>query len=152
VSENWLIGSYNDFLRSDEQQLDLRAAFGGFAGRHLVRTNRTTLMAVAGAVFTSEQYSDSLGGASRQKNAEGMVAARFSMFRFDSTNLTAQMRVFPSMSIPGRVRIDTDITGKLDLTHSVNLTISFYSNFDSQPPVHVPKSDQGVNLGFGWSF
>jgi hypothetical protein len=57
VSENWLVGGYNDILRSDEQQLDLRAAFGGFAGRHPVRTNRTTPMTVAGAVFTSERYS-----------------------------------------------------------------------------------------------
>ena len=56
------------------------------------------------------------------------------------------------MTTPGRLRVDTNVTGKIDLTHSVDITISLYSNFDSHPPVNVPRSDNGVNLGFGWSF
>jgi putative salt-induced outer membrane protein YdiY len=152
LSRNWLIGSYNDFLRSDQQQLDLRATFGGFGARRLVRTNRTNLTLAAGAVFTSEHYRPTDHGAERQKNTEGLIAVRFSMFRFDSTNITAESFLYPSITTPGRLRIDSNVTGKIDLTHSVNVTLSFYSNFDSHPPVQAPRTDAGVNLGLGWSF
>jgi hypothetical protein len=151
LSSNWMIGSYNDFLRSDEQQLDLRAIFGAVGARRLKRTNRTNLTVVGGVVFTNEHYSGS-SEADRQKNAEGLVAVRFSMFRFDSTNLYADTYLYPSITNPGRLRIDSNVTGKIDMTHSVYLTVSFYSNFDSHPPVQVPRTDAGVNFGFGWSF
>jgi putative salt-induced outer membrane protein YdiY len=152
LSRNWLVGSYEDFLRSDEQQLDLRATFGGFGARRLVRTNRTYLTLAAGAVFTTEHYRATDDVPERQKNTEGLIAVRFSMFRFDSTNITAESFIYPSITTPGRYRIDSNVNGKIDLTHSVNVTLSFYSNFDSHPPVNVPRTDAGVNLGLGWSF
>jgi hypothetical protein len=151
LSRNWVAGIYDDFLKSTEQQLDLRATVGGFGGRRLFRTNRTMFILVGGAVFTSEHYNASVGQPD-QKSTEGLIGARFSMFRFDSTNITAQSFVFPSITDPGRVRIDTNVSGKVDLTHNFNLTLSFYNNFDSRPPPDVPRTDVGINLGLGWSF
>ena len=94
LSSNWLIGSYNDFLRSDEQQLDLRAAFGGLVARRFTRTNRGELTISGGVVFTSERYAGS-SAADRQKNTEGLLAVRVSIFRFDSTNLYASRSCSP---------------------------------------------------------
>ncbi len=152
LSRNWLIGSYDDFLRSNEQQLNLRATVGGVGARRLIRTNRTELTAGAGAVFTTEHYKASADTVDLRRNTEGLIAVEFSMFRFDSTNITAASAVFPSFTTPGRIRVDSNVSGKIDMTHSVNFTISFYSNFDSEPPVNVPRSDAGINLGFGWTF
>jgi hypothetical protein len=56
------------------------------------------------------------------------------------------------MTDQGRVRMDSNINGKIDLTHSVNWTVSIYSNFDSRPPTHSPRSDYGVSFGLGWTF
>ncbi len=149
LSRKWLLGSYDDFLRSDEQQLDLRATFGAVGARRLVRTNRTYLVLAGGVVFTTERYRAST---ERQKNTEGLAAVRFSIFRFDSTNIAAESFVYPSITTPGRLRVDTNVSGKIDLTHSVNVTLSLYSNFDSRPPVHVLRMDAGVNIGFGLTF
>jgi putative salt-induced outer membrane protein YdiY len=151
LSRNWLIGSYNDLLRSQEQELNLRAAFGAVVGRRLKRTNRTLITASTGAVYANERYK-SEPQKTRRGNAEGLLGLTLSIFRFDSTQLTADTKVFPSITDTGRVRMDSNINGKIDLTHSVNWTVTIYSNYDSRPPTNTPRTDYGVSFGLGWTF
>jgi len=151
LSRNWLVGSYNDFLRSQEQELDFRGTFGAVVGRRLKRTNRTAITISSGAAYTSERYKQEQGTI-RRGNAESLFGLRFSIFRFDSTQLTADTKVFPSLTDTGRVRIDSNINGKIDFTHSVSWTVNIFSNYDSRPPTNTPRSDYGVSFGLGWSF
>jgi putative salt-induced outer membrane protein YdiY len=152
LTRNWLVGSYNDFLSSQEQQLDLRATFGFGLARHLARTNRTTFTVFSGAVYTNENYRQDGEERTRRRNVEGLLGARFSIFRFDSTQITAGTRIFPSLTDTGRYRIDSDIGGKIDLGHSITWNLNVYSNYDSRPPQGVPNSDAGVTFGLGWTF
>ncbi len=152
VSQNWLLGNYDDFLRSNEQQLDLRSTLGALVARRMIRTNRTSLIADAGVVFTIERYKKQPGQPPTRRNAEATLGVNFSIFRFDSTRISAQSMVFPSMTDPGRVRIDTNINGHVDLTHNIYWNVTAYSNYDSRPPFNVPNSDFGINIGVGWSF
>jgi putative salt-induced outer membrane protein YdiY len=151
LSRNWLVGSYNDFLSSQEQELDLRATFGAVVGRRLKRTNRTSITISTGAAYTNERYRQEQGP-SRRGNAESLLGLRFSIFRFDSTQLTADTKVFPSLTDTGRVRIDSNINGRIDFTHSVYWTVNIYTNYDSRPPTNTPRSDYGVSFGLGWNF
>ena len=151
LSRNWLVGNYDDFLRSQEQELNLRAALGAVVGRRLKRTNRTWITVSTGAVYTHERYR-SEDKNPRRSNAEGLLGLTFSIFRFDSTQLTADTKVFPGLTDTGRVRIDSNINGKIDLTHSVYWNVSIYSNYDSRPPTTTPRSDYGVSFGLGWTF
>jgi hypothetical protein len=41
-------------------------------------------------------------------NAEGLVGLEFHTFRFRTTDISSTLKVFPSFSVPGRVRIDLD--------------------------------------------
>jgi hypothetical protein len=152
LTRNWLAGSYNDFLSSEEQQLDLRATFGFALARHLARTNRTTFTVFSGAVYTNENYRQNGEERTRRRNVEGFLGARFAIFRFDSTQITAGSRIFPSLTDTGRYRVDTDIGGKIDLGHSITWNLNVYSNYDSRPPEDVPNSDFGVTFGLGWTF
>jgi hypothetical protein len=152
LTRNWLFGSYNDFLSSQEQQLVLRATFGFGLARHLVRTNRTIFTAFSGLVYTNENYRQDGAERARRGNVEGLMGARFSMFRFDSTQITAGSRIFPSLTDTGRYRVDSDIGGKIDLGHSITWNLNVYSNYDSRPPEDVPNSDFGVTFGLGWTF
>ena len=152
LSRNWLVGNYDDFLRSQEQELDLRATLGAVVGRRLKRTNRTSVTVSSGVVYTNERYRHDQEKPTRRGNSEALFGVTFSIFRFDSTNLTADTKVFPSLTDTGRVRIDSNIGGKIDLTHSVYWNVNIYSNYDSRPPVHVPRSDYGVSFGLGWTF
>lgn len=150
LSRNWLLGNYNDFLRSHEQDLELRSALGAVIGRRLKRTNRTFILVSTGAVYANERYRTEQNA--RRSNAEGLLGLTLSIFRFDSTQLTADTKVFPSITNAGRVRMDSSINGKIDLTHSVNWTISIYSNYDSHPPTNTPRTDYGASFGLGWTF
>jgi putative salt-induced outer membrane protein YdiY len=131
--------------------LDLRATLGTVVGRRLKRTNRTAITISSGAAYTNERYRHEQEH-SRRANAESLLGLRFSIFRFDSTQLTADTKVFPSLTDTGRVRIDSSIGGKIDFTHSVSWTVNIYSNFDSRPPTNTPRSDYGVSFGLGWTF
>jgi hypothetical protein len=152
LSRNWLLGSYNDFLSSQEQELDLRASFGAALARRLVRTNRTIFTVFSGAVYSSERYRPDAEQSGRRSNGEALFGARFSIFRFDSTHVTAESKVFPSVTDTGRYRVDSDINGKIDLTHSIYWHVHIYSNYNSRPPANVSHSDFGVSSGLEWTF
>jgi uncharacterized protein DUF481 len=150
---HWFNAGLFDLLQSDEQQLDLRTTIGGGVGRYLIHTNRTTLGLLGGLVFARESYSQAAGiGSEKQNNVEALVAVNFSLYRFDSSQITFNSRVFPSISTPGRVRIDNDISFKLDLWGDLYWNFSLWQNLDSQPPVNVANTDYGVSTNIGWSF
>ncbi len=152
LRRRWFGAGTTDFLRSAQQQLSLRSLVGGGVGRELIYRPATRFFVLGGAAFTRELYSPSAGRDPEQNNAEGMMMAYFEMFRFDSTEITTRFRFLPSMSVPGRVRLDLDLSLKLDLIGDLYWNLSFWNNFDSHPPVDVPRNDFGGSTTIGWSF
>ncbi len=148
----WFSAGTTDFLRSAQQQLKLRSLFGGGVGRELIYRPATRLILLGGAAYTRELYSPDAGRDPDQNNAEGLIMAYFEMFRFDSTEVTTRVRFSPSMSVPGRMRLDFDLSFKLDLIGDLYWNLSFWNNFDSHPPVDVPRNDFGGSTTIGWSF
>jgi len=55
------VGSFLDFLTSDQQSLDLRQTYGGGYGRYFIRTNNTEFSWLGGLVFVKEAYSPESG-------------------------------------------------------------------------------------------
>jgi hypothetical protein len=81
-SRNYFLASVADFLRSDEQQLQLRMTFGG--GKILLSTERSRILVMAGAVWTREQYTTA--DTPELNSAEGMVGTALEYYRFKTTN------------------------------------------------------------------
>ncbi len=152
LRRRWFSAGTTDFLRSAQQQLSLRSLIGGGVGREVIYRPATRLIVLGGAAFTRELYSPKAGRDPEQNNAEGLMMAYFEMFRFDSTEITTRFRFLPSMSVPGRVRLDLDLSFKLDLIGDLYWNLSFWNNFDSHPPVDVPRNDFGGSTTIGWSF
>ncbi len=152
LRRRWFSAGTTDFLRSAQQQLSLRSMIGGGVGRELIYRPATRLIMLGGAAFTRELYSPEAGRDPEQNNAEGLIMAYFEMFRFDSTEITTRFRFLPSMSVPGRVRLDLDLSLKLDLIGDLYWSLSFWNNFDSHPPVDIPRNDFGGSTTIGWSF
>ena len=71
----WLVGSITDFLQSDQQELDLRIKLGGVGGRHLVLTNKTTLVVMGGLIANRERFIPDEEGERIQTNAEAVIGA-----------------------------------------------------------------------------
>jgi hypothetical protein len=148
----WYTGTIINMLRSDQQELALRASLGEGLGRDFVRTNRTYLSGIAGVMFTNEKYFETSGMEPRTKNGEAVLGLTFSTYRFSTTQLTSQTYLYPNLSTPGRYRIGTNFNVKLEIARNLKWNFGIYENFDSRPPVNAPRNDAGFSTSLGWSF
>jgi hypothetical protein len=102
-----------EFLQSNEQQLNLRTTFGGAIGHVFSHTNNSFVAAYAGADWNREQYSSEATVGSTGNSAEAIVGTQLNFFRFKTTNILADARVYPSLTDLGRVRFDLNTSVKL---------------------------------------
>src|SRR5262249_5068086 len=152
LNQKWYWAALTDFLHSEQQELSLRSTFGTGIGRRLYQTDRTNFDVMGGGVYTRENYSSHVTTNPDRSNGELLVAADFNTFRFKTTDITASASLFPSLSDPGRYRINADGAIKFELTRNLYWRFSIYENFDSRPPVNVPKADTGMTTSLGWTF
>jgi hypothetical protein len=150
--DNWFYAGITDFLQSSEQNIDLRTNLGGGVGRYLKNTNRTNIWLLGGLAWQNTRYSQSVGVQGTQNVAASLIAGQAKFFVFNKTNLTINGYVFPALSQPGRVYTNTTVNYYVKLFGGLNWNISFYGNWDNQPPQHFSGSDYGTSSGLGWSF
>lgn len=60
--------------------------------------------------------------------------------------------LFIGLSDLGRIRLDSKASVKYELIKNLYLNLSFYLNYDSNPPRPTSKSDYGSYASVGWSF
>jgi hypothetical protein len=149
IADAWFAAGIVNFLQSDQLQLDLRTTAAGVGGRLLVRNPNTTVAAIAGAVLNQERF---FGQQSGRSNFEVAGGARANWYQFDSTEISTQALVFPSVSDAGRYRIAFNTDVYLDLWGDLYVRFSFFDNFDSRPPTDTPRNDFGGSTTLGWSF
>jgi hypothetical protein len=141
-----------EFLQSNEQQLNLRTTLGGALGHVFSSTNNSFAAVFGGTVWNRENYSSEATVGQTGNSAEALLGTQVNFFRFKTTNVLADARVFPSLTDPGRVRFDLNTSLKLRLAKRLDWTFGYYLNFDSRPPQGLPKTDYGSSSGLGWRF
>lgn len=151
VSDRWYVGGIFDLLHSTQQSLDLRTSVGGLVGRNLKQTERTRLSAYGGIVGTREKYS-TLIGAPEQTNADGLAGVDFATFRFSKTDIRSRFSLFPSISTPGRMRLQATTDLRIKIVKDLWWGFHIYESFDSKPPVRADKNDLGISTSLGWKF
>jgi len=152
LSQRWFYGGLLDLLKSDQQRLDLRTTFGGLFGRTIARTERTTFVIFAGGVFSREHYFPQAQTTTIGDNGEALVGANFYTFRFRVLDIRSSVLLYPSLSEPGRVRVNSDSNLHIELVKDFYWDFHLYENFDSRPPINAPRNDLGVTTGIGWKF
>ena len=138
------------FLRDNQQDLDLRSIAGGGVRRMFYETNRTRVFGLAGAVYTNEKYSDLAD--SDRNNAEALAGLGISTYRFRGSSLNTAVFVYPSISDPGRVRVDSIFNWKWDIVSDLYWKINFTDNYDNRPPPGGIHNNLSINSTVGWSF
>ena len=151
LNERWYIGGLFDLLRSDQQSLRLRTTAGGLVGRNVKQTDHTRLSVFGGLVGAREHYT-ALLGKPRTTNADGLVGLDFFTFRFSKTDIRSRLSVFPSITTPGRMRVQTTSDLRIKIVKDLWWGFHLYENFDSKPPVAADKNDLGVSTSVGWKF
>ncbi len=151
LSRRWYVGGLFDLLHSDQQSLDLRTTVGGLVGRNVVQTENTRLSLFGGIAGTREHYSESIGQP-RTTNADAIAGADFVTFRFNRTDIRSRFSLFPSLTTPGRMRLQGTSDLRIKIVKDLWWGFHVYENFDSKPPVRADKNDLGVSTSLGWKF
>jgi len=149
---NWFYTGVGNFLQSSEQGIDVQSNFGGGIGRYLKNTNQSTIALFGGLVWQNTRYSQSGAMQQSQDVTAALIGAEVEFFKFSKTNLTASASALPAISQPGRIYINTNMTYYIKLFNNLTLNLSFYGNWDNQPPPNFAGSDYGASSGLGWTF
>jgi len=149
---NWFYAGMGTFLQSSVQGINLQTNLGGGIGRYLKNTNRATITVVGGVAWQNTQYQQSKIPQPTQNVGAAMVGAEMKFFKFKKTNLNLAAAVFPALSDPGRVYFNTNAYYYIKLFSNFSWNVSFYGNWDNQPPPNFTGSDYGTSSGLSWTF
>ena len=149
---NWFYEGLAGLLQSSVQNIDLQTSVGGGIGRLLANTNHAKIYVMAGFGYQRTQYAPNLAISNPQQVATGLVAAGARFFRFNKTTLDVTTSVFPAISQPGRVYTNLNATYYIKISGSLSWNVSFYGNWDNQPPPTFSGSDYGTSSGLSITF
>ncbi len=152
LSRHAFVGSFMDFLTSDQQSLDLRQTYGGGFGRYFVRTNTTQFSWLGGLVFVKEAYTPESGMNPKDQNLEGLLELNYDWFRFNTSEISTNFQLFPGISDAGRLRSNVNAAYSINFTHDIVLKLNLFDTFDNRPPENALKNQFGISTTFGLTF
>jgi hypothetical protein len=150
--EHWFYAGFGNLLQSSEQGIDLQEGVAGGIGRFLANSNHATIFLVGGFGWQRTAYSQSVISQPTQNVATGLIAGTAKLFWFDKTNLNVSGAVFPAVSQPGRLYSTLNVTYYIKLVSNLSWNVSFYGNWDNQPPPTFSGSDYGTSSGLSLTF
>jgi Protein of unknown function, DUF481 len=149
---NWFYSGKGNFLQSSVQGIDLQTTLGGGIGRYLRNSNQSSLYVLGGFAWQNAQYKTYTTRQGAQNAAAGLLEAELKVFRFKKTDLDISAVVLPGISEPGRLRTDINASYYIKLFSDLSWNVSFYGNWDNQPPPTLSGSDYGTSSGLSWTF
>jgi hypothetical protein len=149
---NWYYAALTDFLQSSEQGIQLQSTFGGGIGRYLKNTNNSRISVHGGIAWQNIAYQPLIVQATNQQVTSALIVGEMNLFRFDKTNLNVTATVLPALSNPGRVHTNVNAAYYIKLWSKFTWNVSFYGNWDNQPPPGFSSSDYGTSSGINYRF
>ncbi len=149
---NWFYTGIGSFLQSSEQDIALQSNIGGGIGRYLKNTNRSTIALIGGVAWQNTRYKQVMGPVPSQSLATALVGTEMKFFKFNKTNLDVTLSAFPAFTDPGRIFVNTNATYYIKITGDLSWNVSFYGNWDNEPPPHLSGSDYGTSSGLSFTF
>ena len=156
LPKDWYLSADLDFLSNTEQSLDLRTNGKLGAGNYLVHSNRAYWGVGAGASFNNETFSftdvNGSDSSSTNQSFEAYLGTEINLYDIGDLNLLTGATVFPSLTEPGRVRLDFNFDAKYDdlFIDDFYIRAGVTLNYDNQPPVAGKEIDYVFTTGFGW--
>jgi hypothetical protein len=147
----WFIASAARFESNESLGLKLRSQIGAATGPRHVNSNRAQLSLGGGVVFNDERGVD----VEPTQNVEGLIVFTTSFYTYDrpKTNLDINLQYYPSLSDPGRQRLQLDAGVKREFFKDLFVGLSLYNTYDNRPPNPTANTnDVGVVVSIGWSY
>ncbi len=149
--QRWFAFTTAGIQQNIELGLLRRGLFGLGGGKSLFHTNLHMFRIAMGAMGTNEIDIDN----NEQNNAEGIFDLYYRVYKKNVPKVSFIMNAtaYPSFTIPGRVRVDGNISLDTELISDFTIGITNYHNYDSNPlAVNGNNYDWGVVLNFGYGF
>ena len=105
-----------------------------------------------GFAFQHIDYGQSALAAPVQNVSTAWLNTQVKLFRFDQTNVTVTASLLPAISEPGRLHFNLNSAYYVKILGKFNFNVSFYGNWDNQPPPGFSGSDYGTSAGVNWTF
>jgi Protein of unknown function, DUF481 len=147
----WFVGGAARFETNESLGLVLRSQLGAVVGPRLINSNRGQMSMAAGMVVNDEQGVD----VESSRNLEALFVFATSYYTYDrpKTNFDLAVQYYPSLSSPGRHRLQLDTGVKREIWKDLFVTLNLYNTYDSQPPnPDANTNDIGVVTSIGWSY
>ena len=148
----WFYSSAVSFLQSEEQGITGQTSLGVGIGRYLARSDRSNLAVIAGVGWQGTKYDQAVGTQADQDLALWMLVADLNVYRWNKTSLSITADIFPAIGDLSHVYFGTNATYYLKFLGNLTWNVSFYGNWDTQPPPGFAASDYGLSSGLGWTF
>ncbi len=152
LGKTWFVGTALSGEQNSELGLELRVQASFVGGNEVVHTNTNNLMVFGGLVVNQEYNIDTTLS---RWNLDGVATLSYRLFRFQEPeiNITSNLTAYPSFTVPGRYRVDFNISAKITIISDMYFNLSFYENFDSKPPSeNAANSDYRISTSIGYSF
>jgi hypothetical protein len=140
------------FLQSSVQQIQRQTILGIGVGRYLKNSNRVRFSIQGGLGWQQTNYVPSFAEQRFQNIAVAMVGPSLEIFSFKKTRLNFNAYVLPALNQGGRTFSRVNTSYYIKLFGKIDWNLSFYGNWDTAPPAHLPSSDYGTSAGLSWSF
>lgn len=149
---NWYYKGTAGFLQSSEQGIDLQSTFAGGIGRYLKNSSHVAITLTAGIAYQRIDYRQSVSLAGPENVTSAWISGQVKLFHFDRTNLVVTASLLPALSDPGRLHFNVNTSYYVKIWEKFNFNVSFYGNWDNQPPPGFSGSDYGTSVGLNWTF
>ena len=151
LQHKWRALGYLSGESNEELNLDLRITAGLGGVFQPVQTNSSLLGLAAGPLVTRELFLDTT---EPKVSLEFSFGGEFEAFRFDEPELDfiINLRVIPSITTWGRVRINLDSKLRYELIDDFYIGFSVYDAFDSQAGDEGAQNDFNTTISLGYKF
>jgi hypothetical protein len=150
--KNYFYTGLGSFLQSSEQNIRLQTNIGAGIGKFLKNTNNARISLLGGVAWQDTAYTELATPVPSQSLVAALVGTELKFFRFNKTHLDVDALAFPALSKPGRIFVYTNATYYVKITGDLSWNVSFYGNWDNQPPANFSGSDYGTSSGLTYSF
>ena len=150
--KNYYYAGSLTFLQSSVQGINRQTNVGVAVGRFFKNTNRVRFSLQGGIGWQRTNYTQEAENHQTQDILVGLIGSTLEVFTFKQTRLNVTGTVAPALTQPGRLFAKVNTTYYLKLFGKVDWNLSFYGNWDTQPPANLPASDYGSSTGLSWTF
>jgi len=151
LRDRWFWSGGGNIATNDELGLDLRLLLGRGIGRNFFQTQQQEFYAALGVGVSREEFADG----QTQESVEGILALSYDIFRFDTpeVDVSADLTVYPSFTVSGRVRTDASIQIRYEIIEDLFYRLSLNHTYDNEPQsVDATTVDWSFVTSLGYSF